>query len=117
MRAALGVDFGTLSARALVVDMATGRELGTGACDYAHGVLERQLPSGRALPPDWALSWPEDYWQSLIAAVHEAVESAGIPPEQIAAIGVDTTSSTAFPADGRGVPLCEQARFRDNPWA
>ncbi len=51
----VGIDFGTLSGRAVVVRVSDGRELGSAVSEYAHGVLDRALPSGRVLPPDWAL--------------------------------------------------------------
>jgi L-ribulokinase len=54
----VGVDYGTLSGRAVVVRVSDGAELGTGVHDYPHGVLERELPDGTELAPDWALQVP-----------------------------------------------------------
>lgn len=62
---ALGIDFGTLSARALLVDVENGREAGTAVMDYPHGVLDEALPDGTRLPPDWALQHPNDYLECL----------------------------------------------------
>ena len=62
----MGVDFGTLSARAVVVRASDGAELGSGLGEYAHGSIERTLPSsGKQLPPDWALQDPADWLKAL----------------------------------------------------
>ena len=61
----IGVDFGTLSARALLVDVADGRELATATLDYPHAVMDERLPDGTRLKPDWALQHPQDYLDTL----------------------------------------------------
>jgi L-ribulokinase len=77
---AVGMDFGTLSARAVVVRADDGAELGTGMGEYAHGAIERTLPSTRQpLPPDWALQGPGDWRAALGTAVREALRDAGRP--------------------------------------
>lgn len=48
----VGIDFGTLSARALVADLATGRELASATMDYPHQVMTRALPDGTPLKAD-----------------------------------------------------------------
>ena len=58
---AIGVDFGTLSARALLVDADTGIELASSEMEYPHGVIDKEMPSGEPLPPSWALQDPQDY--------------------------------------------------------
>ena len=86
----IGVDFGTLSGRALVVRAADGAELGTAVHEYRHGVMDAVLASsGRPLPPDWALQDPEDYRDVLRHAVPAAVADAGIDPAQVIGIGTD----------------------------
>ena len=66
----VGVDFGTLSGRAVVVRVRDGAELGTAVHEYRHGVVDRTLPgSDRPLPPDWALQVPRDYVDVLRTAV------------------------------------------------
>ena len=75
----VGVDFGTLSGRAVVVRVRDGAELGTAVHEYRHGVVDRVLPAtGRPLPPEWALQVPADYLDVLRTAVPQAVEAAGI---------------------------------------
>ena len=78
----IGVDYGTLSGRALVVRVADGAELGTAVHEYAHGVLDQALPSGVPLPPDWALQHPDDYREVLRRAVPAAIAAPGSIPRR-----------------------------------
>ncbi|MBQ8088901.1 MAG: ribulokinase [Clostridia bacterium] len=116
-KAAIGIDFGTLSARAVVAEIGTGRELGSAALDYAHGVLDRALPQGVVLKPDWALEDPQDYIDSMIGAVREAMRQSGLLPENIVGLGLDATSCTMLPVDEAGVPLCKKDEFANCPFA
>ena len=111
----IGVDFGTLSGRALVVRVADGAELGTAVHEYGHGVLDAALPSGVPLPPDWALQDPEDYREVLRRAVPAAIADAGIDPAQVIGIGIDCTACTVLPTLADGTPLCEVDEYRDRP--
>lgn len=113
----IGVDFGTLSGRALVVRVADGAELGTAVHEYAHGVLDQSLPSGVALPPDWALQHPDDYREVLRRAVPDAIAAAGIDPALVVGIGIDCTACTVLPTLADGTPLCEVDGYRDRPHA
>jgi L-ribulokinase len=114
----VGIDFGTLSGRALVVRVADGAELGSAVHEYRHGVMDTVLASsGRALPPDWALEDPADYLDVLRYAVPAAVAEAGIAPEQVVGIGTDFTACTVLPAGADGTPLCESAELKDRPHA
>jgi L-ribulokinase len=114
----VGVDFGTLSGRALVVRVSDGAELGTATADYRHGVLDRGLPgTGRSLPPEWALQVPEDYREVLRIAVPEAVRRSGVAPGDVIGIATDFTSCTMVPTTDDGTPLCELDRFVDTPHA
>ncbi len=66
MKYSLGIDFGTLSARALLVEVETGREVASSVYEYENGVIDEYLPtSGDKLPPDWALQDPQDYLRAL----------------------------------------------------
>ena len=113
----VGVDFGTLSGRAVVVRACDGEELGSAVAEYPHGVLDRALPSGRLLPPDWALQVPEDYRHVLRVAVPEAVRLAGVDPRDVVGIGTAFTASTVLPTRGDGTPLVELPGFADEPHA
>ncbi len=113
----VGVDFGTLSGRAVVVRVADGAEVGTAVHEYRHGVLDRALPDGTPLPPDWALQVPRDYVDVLNTAVPAAVAAAGIDPATVIGIGTDFTACTMIPTTGDGTPLCELPEFAGNPHA
>lgn len=118
LRYVIGVDFGTLSGRALVVDVADGTEVGTAVYEYPHGVMDRRLAaSGAELPPEWALQVPEDYRGVLKHAVPAAVRDAGIDPGAVIGIATDFTASTPLPVLRDGTPLCETPEFRDRPHA
>jgi L-ribulokinase len=117
-RYVLGIDFGTLSGRALLVRVSDGEEVGTAVHPYPSAVIESVLPaSGRALPPDWALQDPDDYRDVLRHAVPAAVAAAGIRPDQVIGIGIDFTACTVLPVLADGTPLCELDEFRQRPHA
>jgi len=114
----VGVDFGTLSGRALVVRARDGAELGTAVHEYAHGVMDEVLAAtGEPLPPDWALQDPEDYLDVLRHAVPAAVLNAGIDPVLVAGIGTDFTACTVLPATADGTPLCRLPGLAGRPHA
>lgn len=114
----LGIDFGTLSARALLVDADTGSELATAVSDYPHAVIEEHLPgSAKRLPPETALQHPQDYLESMTRAVRQAMRLAKARPEEVLGIGTDFTSCTVLPTRADGTPLCLEARWRNNPHA
>jgi L-ribulokinase len=112
------VDFGTLSARALVVRVSDGAEAGTAVSEYAHGVIDREL-DGRELPPDWALQDPADYTAALGEAIPAAIRDAGIDPAQVIGVATDFTASTCMPAlgDALGTPLCQLPGLAGRPHA
>src|SRR3954454_14575797 len=114
----IGIDFGTLSGRALVVRAADGAELGSAVHEYAHGVIEEQLPaSGARLPAQWALQDPEDYLDVLRNAVPAALQAAGVTADQVIGIGTDFTASTPMPVLADGTPLCRVPGFEEEPHA
>jgi L-ribulokinase len=114
----IGVDFGTLSGRAVVVTVADGAELGSAVHRYANGVIDRELPgSGVPLPPQWALQDPDDWLEVLRRAVPAALTVAGVAPEQIIGIATDFTASTPMPTLADGTPLCNVAELAARPHA
>lgn len=113
----VGVDFGTLSGRAVVVRVRDGAELGSAEHAYTHAVLDRQLPDGTRLPPDWALQVPSDYIDVLRHAVPEALARAGVRASQVIGIGTDFTACTMIPALADGTPLCELPELAGRPHA
>ena len=76
---AIGVDYGTLSGRALLVDLDTGEEVATAVKRYAHGVMDTALPGGRKLGQDWALQHPGDYLEVLAETIPAVLRQAGYP--------------------------------------
>ncbi|MDI1289391.1 MAG: ribulokinase [bacterium] len=117
-RFVIGVDFGTLSGRALVVRVGDGAELATATHDYRHAVLDHLLPDGRTrLGPDWALQVPQDYVDVLKTAVPAAVRASGIDPAHVVGIATDFTACTMIPVTSDGTPLCELAQFEHQPHA
>jgi L-ribulokinase len=117
-RYAVGIDFGTESARVLLVDVADGRELARAVHVYANGVIDRQLPgSGQRLAPDWALQDPNDYLAVLQHAVPVALRESGVDPNHVIGIGIDFTSCTMLPVTDDGVPLCTFENYRADPHA
>jgi len=114
----VGVDFGTLSGRALLVRVSDGAELGTAVHDYRHGVMDSALAAtGEPLPPDWALQDPQDYLDVLREAVPAAVAAAGADPAQVTGIGTDFTASTPLPVTHDGTPLCQLPGLAGRPHA
>jgi len=112
----VGVDFGTLSARALVVRVNDGAEAGTAVSEYAHGVIDREL-GGRELPPDWALQDPGDYTAALGVVIPAAIRDAGIDPGQVIGVATDFTASTCMPVLANGTPLCQLPELAGRPHA
>src|SRR3954452_10814225 len=111
--AVVGVDFGTLSGRAVVVRVSDGAELGSAVHLYAHAVVERELPAtGELLPPDWALQIPSDWIDVLRTAVPQALAASGVDPVDVIGIGTDFTACTVLPTTTDGTPMCELERFR-----
>jgi L-ribulokinase len=114
----LGIDFGTLSGRAVVVRVGDGAELGTALHEYRHGVMDATLAAtGEPLPPDWALQDPEDYRDVLREAVPAALAAAGTDPALIVGIGTDFTACTVMPVLADGTPLCQLPQLAGRPHA
>lgn len=111
----IGVDFGTLSGRAVLVEVSTGAELATTAMDYAHAVMDEFLPEGTKLGIDWALQHPQDYLDVLYHIIPELIEKTGVDPADIIGLGVDFTASTMLPVTKDGTPLCLMEQYRSNP--
>ena len=115
---ALGIDFGTESGRAVLVDVADGREVATAVHPYAHGVIDERLPgSGIHLEPDWALQDPNDYLEVFKHAVPAALQQSGVSPDDVIGIGIDFTACTMLPTLVNGTPLRFLPQWRDHPHA
>jgi L-ribulokinase len=114
----IGIDYGTLSGRVLVLDLATGAELAGVDIPYSHGAIEDTLPgSEERLGPDWALQHPLDYVDVVERGIPEALSRAGVDAARVIGIGVDFTSCTVMPTDAEGTPLCLTEAWRRRPHA
>lgn len=117
MRTTIGIDFGTLSARALLLDIDSGQELACGVCEYPQAVITTHLPDGTPLPHNFALQDPQDYLTALEQSIAQMFRNTTCPPSTVTAIGIDFTSSTVIPVRADGTPLCFLQEFRQNPHA
>jgi L-ribulokinase len=115
---AIGVDFGTESGRALLVDVATGEEVATYVHVYSNKVIDETLPGTELrLEPDWALQDPNDYIAVYQVAIPAVLKQSGVDPADVIGVGIDFTACTMMPVKADGTPLCNLAEFRDNPHA
>jgi L-ribulokinase len=115
-RFAMGLDFGTESVRALVVDCDNGREVAEAVSAYAHGVISKRLPgSVTPLPPEFALQHPGDYMKSMLTVIRDVLKK--VHASTIVGIGVDFTACTMLPVLKDGTPLMMLKPFRGNPHA
>ena len=110
----IGLDYGTNSARAVVVRLSDGAELATEIATYAHGeegiLLDRR-------DPNVARQHPSDYLDAARRTIRTVVQRAtemGISADRIIALGVDTTGSTPLPIKGDLTPLAATDEFGDN---
>ena len=114
----IGVDFGTLSGRAVVVRVSDGTELGSSVFEYPNAVMDQKLNStGAALPPDWALQNPNDYVDVIKHAVPAAIANAGIEASEVIGITTDFTACTMVPVLEDGTPLSNLPEYVGRPHA
>ncbi len=112
----VGVDFGTLSARALLVDLETGAELETSVFEYPHKIIEKEF-NGKILDNSYAFQHPSDYIDALAYTVKDVLKKSKVNPEDVVGIGIDFTSCTMLPVKKDGTPLCFSEKFKDEPMA
>lgn len=116
----IGVDFGTESGRAVLVDVSDGGEVATAVYPYSHGVIDEKLPiPGEQihLEPDWALQDPQDYIRTFQNTIPEVLKQSQVKPEDVIGIGIDFTACTMLPVKRDGTPLCDLPEFRRQPHA
>lgn len=117
MAYAIGVDFGTLSGRAVLVEVSTGEEMASAVYDYPHGVMDQRLPDGTELPPEWALQHPSDYLGVLSETIPAVLKKAGVSAGEVIGVGIDFTACTVLPVKADGTPLCFFPQYQHNPHA
>lgn len=114
----IGIDFGTESGRALLVDVADGSEIASYVHPYANGVIDEKLPgTDIRLEPDWALQDPNDYLEVFKRAVPAVLKESGVDPEDVIGLGIDFTACTMLPTKADGTPLCFLPEYRNRPHA
>jgi L-ribulokinase len=115
---AVGVDFGTESGRAVLVEVATGKEIATAVYLYQNRVIDETLPGTKIrLEPDWALQDPDDYIRTFKTTVPAVLKESGVNPADVIGVGIDFTACTMLPTKADGTPLCTLPEFRKNPHA
>ena len=113
----MGIDFGTLSGRAVIVDIDTGEEMATSVMEYSHRVISAKFTDGSPLPAGYALQHPQDYLDTLMYITKDCIAKSGIDNKDIIGVGIDFTASTVIPVYEDGTPLCFDPKFVNNPHA
>ena len=111
----IGVDFGTLSGRSVIVNVRTGEEKAVSVFNYPHGVMDEKLPDGTPLGVDWALQHPDDYLMVFSKTIPEVMLLSGVQPSQVIGLGIDFTACTMLPVTKEGTPLCKMEKFSMEP--
>ena len=110
----IGIDYGTLSGRCVLVDVDSGDEVAESVLNYAHAVMDEQLLNGDKLPSDYALQYPEDYLDVLRTTVRNVLNKANVTADDVVGLGIDFTACTLLPIDEEGTPLCMKDGYKDN---
>ena len=114
----VGIDFGTESARTVLVDLSDGEEVATAVFSYVDGVIDEKLPgTDIRLEPDWALQNPADYVRAVEVTIPQVLGQSGVDGDDVIGIGIDFTSCTMLPTKLDGTPLCTLPEYRSNPHA
>lgn len=113
----IGIDFGTLSARAIIVDVKGGKVIAASEFVYPHAVMDRALPDGTPLEAASAYQHPQDYIDALKHTLPAVISESGASLDDIVGICVDFTSPTLLPVDETGTPLCFFDEFKSEPHA
>ena len=111
----IGLDFGTLSGRAVLVSVEDGKELGYKEYPYPHSVMDREIPTGKKLGDDWALQHPQDYLDVLKNTIPALLKECGVDKNDVIGVGVDFTACTIMPVYSDGTPLCMTEKYIDEP--
>ncbi|MBO1005127.1 ribulokinase [Pseudogracilibacillus auburnensis] len=112
----IGVDYGTLSGRAVLVEVGTGKEVATAVKEYTHAVMDEFLPDGKTkLEDDWALQHPNDYLEVLQITIPQVLKDSGVSADDVIGIGIDFTACTALPIKADGTPLCFLDEYKNHP--
>ncbi len=112
----IGLDFGTLSGRAVLVDTRDGTEVAAAVFDYPSGVIDHTLPrTGKLLPPEWALQDPLDYIEVIKQTIPAVLKESGVDAAGVVGVGIDFTACTMMPVKADGTPLSALDDWAENP--
>lgn len=114
---AIGIDFGTLSGRSVLVNVENGDEMASAVYEYPHGVMDEALPDGTRLGLDWALQHPQDYLDVFDRTIPAVLQKANVQAEDVIGVGIDFTACTALPVKADGTPLCFIDAYAKKPHA
>lgn len=117
MKYSLGLDYGTQSGRAVLVEVSTGNIVAQSVYEYPHGVMDERLPDGTPLLPDWALEHPQDYLDVLSVTIPDVLKKSNVDPKDVIGMAVDFTACTMMPIDENDVPLCLKEEYASHPHA
>lgn len=113
----IGLDFGTLSARALLLNVKDGEEVATSEFLYPHAVMTEKDINGKPEKSTTALQHPKDYLDALSFTIKEVLNKSGVSASEVVGLGIDFTSCTILPIDKKGVPLCFYDKFKNDEHA
>ena len=113
----IGIDFGTLSVRAVAFNKENGEEIAQAVYDYPHGCLDRSLPDGTPVGLNECFQDPHEYEDGLSYVVRSVLNDGRIDPEDVVSVGVDFTFCTVLPVDEKGTPLCYLDKYKSRPQA
>lgn len=108
----IGLDFGTLSGRGVLVRCSDGQIMATASKNYSHGVIDKYL-NGVPLPPECCLQNPSDYIEVLDFVVPELLKQSKVNASDVIGLGIDFTSCTILPIDSQATPLCMKQEFEN----
>lgn len=115
-RYTIGVDFGSESGRAVLVDVSNGKEIATSVYPYSHSVIDEKLPdTDIRLELDWALQDPDDYLRTFQNTIPDVLKQSGVKADDVIGLGIDFTACTMLPTKKDGTPLCDLPEYRKNP--
>ena len=111
----IGIDYGSLSGRAVLVRCDSGEVVAESTMDYPHAVMDAALSDGTPLGQDWALQDPQDYLDVLDTVIPAVLRESGVAAEDVIGVGTDFTACTVLPVKADGTPLCFLPQFRSTP--
>lgn len=107
----IGLDYGTDSVRAVLIDTENGAELATSVSYY------QRWKEGKFCKPseNQFRQHPLDHIEGLEKTISDVVKEIGVAPENIVSICIDTTGSSPIPVNRKGIPLSLTPEFAENP--